>query len=131
LVSSGRRKSRSPPEATSRRQDGFLNFEATALTSLLLAIPSETEIFRLWPMALANDLRDFPSGTFPIAPQIEITFVYRGDFDGGREVVGVTEHEAAEPLVLLKIARHNDKARTNLPRSSSWHFGVDAELAGS
>ncbi|MGB7790544.1 MAG: hypothetical protein WBL39_04990, partial [Terrimicrobiaceae bacterium] len=52
LVSSGQRKSRSPPDATSRKQDGFFSFEATALTSLFLAIPSETEIFRLWPMAL-------------------------------------------------------------------------------
>jgi hypothetical protein len=39
-------------DATSRKQDGFFSFEATAFTSLLLAIPSETEIFRLWPMAV-------------------------------------------------------------------------------
>ena len=79
---------------------------------------------------LPNNFRDFPSGAFPIAAQVEIALVYRGDFDRGREVVGVAEHEAAEPLILLKIARNHDKARTNLPRSSSWHCGVDAELAG-
>ena len=52
LLGKGWRNAASPPAGTSLKAAGLFSFDATALTSLLLAMPSLTMILSRCPMAL-------------------------------------------------------------------------------
>lgn len=69
-------------------------------------------------------------GGFPGGGEVGVAFIDRGDFDVGREVVGIGKHPLGEALVFFEIAGKDDEVGAEAPGAGGGHGGFDAESAG-
>ena len=65
----------------------------------------------------------------PGTMEIEVALINGGQFNDGREVIGIRKHEVREALVFVEIARQHDEAWAKFTRLGSRHRRVDTELA--